>query len=295
MLNIPEADWYYLLDTIQKERCTPFLGAGASAGTFPLGSEIAKRWAKEYNYPMPDSYDLSRVAQFVAVTTAPMEPKDRIQQLFQAISLPDFTDPHEPHRILADLPFPIYMTTNYDNSMASALTMRYRYPSLEVCRWNTYLRENEKSIFDIDPNYIPTANNPFVFHLHGNLKKSESLVLTEDDYLDFLVSISNNSDLLPKYIRKAMFSNSILFMGYRIADWNFRVLFQSLLAKSLARGHIAVMMEPEYEGVSREQQENAQKYLENYYARLQIRVYWGTFQEFAAELRRRWVDFNNAI
>ena len=41
------------------------------------------------------------------------------------------------------------------------------------------------------------ADNPVVFHLHGHLGLAESLVLTEDDYLDFLVSISRNDDLIP--------------------------------------------------------------------------------------------------
>src|SRR5215472_19334012 len=93
MLNITDRDWNSLLDKIKKGKCTPFLGVGASYGIFPLGSEIARQWAKEYGYPMEDSYDLVRVAQFVAVTRDSMTPKDRIQELFKRIPLPDFTSP----------------------------------------------------------------------------------------------------------------------------------------------------------------------------------------------------------
>jgi SIR2-like domain len=296
MLNMTEDNWNLLLGRIKAGRCTPFLGAGASFGTFPLGSEIAKEWAKEHNYPLDDSLDLARVAQFLAVTVDGMAPKDKIQKLFQALPQPGPASPDEPHRVLADLPFPIFMTTNYDNSMMSALKNRDKDPKLELCRWNTYLRENEKSIFEVDPSYIPTPANPLVFHLHGHLKVPESLVLTEDDYLDFLINISKEENLLPSRIRKAMTGSSLLFLGYRIADWDFRVLFRSIvgyLEKSLIRTHMSVQIVPGYEGISKEQQENVQKYLEAYYAKLEVRVYWGSCSEFAAELRRRWEEYNH--
>ncbi len=149
MLNMTDHDWNILLDKIKKGKCTPFLGAGASFGTIPLGSEIASKWAKEYDYPLDDSLDLARVAQFVAVTEDDsMTPKDRIQDLFQSLPLPDFNSLDEPHRVLADLPFPIYITTNYDTAMISALRFRGKDPKLELCRWNTYLEENEESIFN---------------------------------------------------------------------------------------------------------------------------------------------------
>jgi hypothetical protein len=290
MFNMTDENWKFLLGRIKAGRCTPFLGAGASSGVFPLGSEIAREWAEEYKYPMADSYDLARVAQFVAVTVDPMEPKDRIQQQFQAIPLPDFTSPDEPHSVLADLPFPIYITTNYDNSMMSALQARHKDPKLELCRWNSYVRENEISIFDKDPTYMPTAANPLVFHFHGHHKMPESMVLTEDDYLDFLINISKDENLLPPCIRKAMTGSSLLFLGYKIADWDFRVLFRSIvgyLEKSLIRKHISVQIAPDYEGIMIEQQENVQKYLERYYDRDEVRVYWGSFSEFAAELKGR--------
>ncbi len=288
MLNITDEHWKSLLGRIKVGKCTPFLGAGASSGVFPLGSDIARVWAKEYKYPMADSYDLARVAQFVAVTVDPMEPKDRIQQQFKAIPLPDFTSPDEPHRVLAGLPFPIYITTNYDNSMMTALQARHKDPKLELCRWNSYIRENEISIFDKDPTYTPTAANPLVFHLHGHCDVAESMVLTEDDYLDFLIHISEDENLLPLCIRRAMTGSSLLFLGYKIADWDFRVLFRRIvgyLEKSLGRTHISVQIAPEHEGFSKEQQENVQKYLERYYARDKVHVYWGSFSEFARTLK----------
>lgn len=295
MLNMSESDWNLLLGRIKNKKCTPFLGAGACSGVFPLGADIAREWAREHGYPLEDSRDLARVAQYVAVTTDSMAPKEKIQRQFQDFSLPDFKSIDEPHRVLADLPFPIYMTTNYDDSMMSALKSRNKDPKLELCRWNTYLRDNEKSIFEEEQDYVPDVANPVVFHLHGHIKVPESLVLTEDDYLDFLINISKDQNLLPVRIRKAMAGTTLLFLGYRLGDWDFRVLFRGIigyLEKALKRVHISVQIAPDDDGITKAQQEKVQKYLEDYFANLDVRVYWGSCREFAAELRRRWEEYN---
>ncbi len=66
--KLEDEDWDLLLERIKDGNCTPFLGAGACCGKIPIGSQIASEWAKKYDYPMEDSDDLTRVAQFVAVT-----------------------------------------------------------------------------------------------------------------------------------------------------------------------------------------------------------------------------------
>jgi hypothetical protein len=52
MSNISEGDWKRLIEKIKDGRCTPFIGAGACAGVFPLGAEIAAQWAQEHSYPL---------------------------------------------------------------------------------------------------------------------------------------------------------------------------------------------------------------------------------------------------
>ena len=59
-------DWELLLGRIKDGKCTPFLGSGACSEKISVISQIANEWAKEYDYPMEDSYDLTRV-EFVTV------------------------------------------------------------------------------------------------------------------------------------------------------------------------------------------------------------------------------------
>src|SRR5918912_176333 len=65
--RLEEKDWTNLLQRIRDKKCTPFVGAGACAGTLPLAWQIARQWAERYNYPLTDSTDLARVSQFLAI------------------------------------------------------------------------------------------------------------------------------------------------------------------------------------------------------------------------------------
>ena len=286
--KLEERDWDILLNRINDGKCTPFLGAGACFGALPLGSEIAQKWAKKYDYPLNDSANLVRVAQFLAVQYDPLFPKEEIVQIFKNLTPPDFTAPDEPHGVLASLPLPVYMTTNYDDFMAQALKDRYKDSKREICRWNVLIKDHP-SVFETQADFSPTVANPVVFHLHGHNEAAESLVLTEDDYLEFLANIARDPDLLPLRIQKALAGSSLLFVGYRLADWNFRVLFQALRPSLQRLMSVAVLVPPRDTKSARKK---AQEYLNRYYESMDLRVYWGTAREFSAELRKRWDDFS---
>ncbi|MBE9534236.1 MAG: SIR2 family protein [Proteobacteria bacterium] len=289
--TLEEKDWDTLLRRIKDGKCTPFLGAGACFGVLPLGSEIARKWAKEYDYPLCDINDLARVAQFLVVDRDDhMFPKEEIVRLFKDVAPPDFNEPGEPHGILADLPLPVYITTNYDDFMVRALKSRNKDPKQELCRWNKYIK-SQPSIFASEPGFTPSPANPVVFHFHGYKEVPESLVLTEDDYLDFLVNISRDQALLPPRIQKALTGASLLFIGYRLADWNFRVLFRGLINSmegSLRRLSVAVQLPPD---ASEPERLKAQSYLTEYFKNTDVRVYWGTARDFSTELKERWEKF----
>jgi hypothetical protein len=289
--TLTETDWDTLIKRIKEGQCTPFLGAGLCYGILPLGKEIATGWAEANKYPLKDCCDLARVAQFLAVTRDPMFPKEELRRQFKKVPPPDFDNPSEPHRILASLPFPIYITTNYDDFMTQALKRERAGGDVkrEYCRWNSQTRRMP-SIIDAKSEITPS--NPVVFHLHGHLEVPQSMVLTEDDYLDFLVAISKSTRLLPAQIQGAFGGTSLLFLGYRLADVNFRVLFRSLvsyLEKSLSRTHISVqLLPPQEDVVAGVEKDKVQEYFDNYFGDLHIRVYWGTCLEFIADLKSRW-------
>jgi hypothetical protein len=289
---LTEEDWDVLLRRIDKQKCTPFLGAGAAHGVLPLGGDIAKEWSKTYDYPMEDRSNLIAVSQFLALKYSDsIFPKDLIVEKFEKIAPPNFDEPDEPHRVLADMNLPVYVTTNYDDFMTRALVRHHRQANRILCQWNRavkdYVAENP-TVLEKDPSYKPTVANPVVFHLHGHVPVAESLVLTEDDYMDFLVNISVDPNLIPAPISRALTGTSLLFIGYRISDWNFRVLlrsFERFMESSLSRLNVAVMPPPDGPD---ETKQKMQDYLTKYYENIDVRVYWGTAREFVKDLWDRW-------
>lgn len=137
---LEEKDWDILLKRIKNGKCTPFLGSGACSEKISVIFQIANEWAEEYEYPMEDSYDLARVAQFVAVIEEDeMFPRDeicnKITELSEEVTPTCFGTPYEIHGVLADLPLPVYITTTYDDLMVKALESRGKAPIQEICRW----------------------------------------------------------------------------------------------------------------------------------------------------------------
>lgn len=291
--SLTEDDWYALLQGISDESCTPFLGAGVCHPTLPLGGEIAREWARAEGYPLDDPHDLARVAQFLAVKHRnPMLPKLRLLERLNIDGVGPATDaPCEPHTILAALPFPIYLTTNYDDFMFRALERQPgKAPQRDFCRWNDLPRvKAAPRVLGRETTYDPSKEEPLVYHLHGYHKVRESLVLTEEDYLIYMVNVwgdQQDHDRLPPRIHEA-FVMSLLFIGYSLADWDFRMLFQwAVMSTASGLRNISVTVQlPEPDDAKRE-------FLVQSCDQKLIRVYWGTAEQFAADLRERWEAFS---
>jgi hypothetical protein len=291
-------DWENLLRNIKKHRCTPFIGAGVSAFKnedgkpwLPLGSTIANEWAKKFDYPLEDAWHLAKVAQFVAIVSGDeMSPKLELGEKLEKINPPHFSDQkyaNMPHSVLADLNLPIYITTNYDKFMEEALISRGRKPDSEYCRWNEALEFAGNSLFE-NPQYAgPTENKPLVYHLHGIIDEPQSMVLTERDYIDFVINLTIDENLIPTVIRKALAMTSLLFIGYSLEDINFRVIFQGIMSKiksSFQFSSIAVQLPPT---ISPQKQGKALEYLDKYTKNMfKVNVYWIDASEFSRQLRK---------
>ncbi|HEU0021577.1 MAG TPA: SIR2 family protein [Dehalococcoidia bacterium] len=186
------------------------------------------------------------------------------------------------------------MTTNYDEFMVQALASQHKDPRRELCQWNELVR-GSPSVFDAGSSYDPTPANPVVYHLHGHNRVPESMVLTDDDYLDFLVRISSREALLPHQIQRALTGSSLLFVGYSLSDWTFRVLYRGLVSateKSLRRISVTVQLPPP-SGDDPEVGQNIQNYMDQYFGSTDMKVSWCTAREFCAELKRRWDNFSS--
>ena len=283
-----ERDWELLVDKVNRRQCTPFLGAGVSYPSMPTGAELSEQLATRYPYPLTDNWNLPRVAQYVATTFDAEFVKARVAERIlerEKERAPDFSDPDQPHRILADLGLPLYLTTNYDRLLSSAFQAIGVSPTTRVSRWNFETR-SEPGITE-----PPSSESPLIFHLHGIATNIPSMVLTEDDYVDFMTEAQvAPEDVVPLPIRTALATTNLLFVGYSLHDWNFRVLLRSLMRKvqkTSQRFNMSVQMKPGKDLVVTELRQEAEKFLCDYLETEKVTVHWGDAGEFLRDLRRR--------
>lgn len=100
------------------------------------------------------------------------------------LGYPRFGGQDDPLLRLANLPFKTILTTTPFTFIEDALRRAGKNPRTEICRWNKDLADSIQST--IDDLYRPSVSEPLVYHLHGLDRWADSLVLSEDDYLDYL-------------------------------------------------------------------------------------------------------------
>ena len=169
--------------------------------------------------------------------------------------------------------------------MEEALEVKGKSPMTEFCRWNDELGRYAisaglPSVFDKEKDeapiiklkyrpkakpYNPSIAEPLVYHLHGIMDIPQSMVLTEKDYFDFVISINESRDnRLPNKIKQALLSTYLLFIGYRLEDITFRVIFQGVINKfdpSIGRTCMALQLPTSF---PKKNQEKIQKYFTAY-------------------------------
>jgi hypothetical protein len=75
-------------------------------------------------------------------------------------------------------------------------------------------------------------NQTVLFKIHGHIgrgrKTDDTFVITEEDYVSFLGRMGSGNSVIPADLAVLMLSRRLLFLGYGLRDWNFRVLFDRL-------------------------------------------------------------------
>jgi hypothetical protein len=132
-------------------------------------------------------------------------------------------------RMLAALPFRMCITTNYDHLFETALR------ETEIERG---LHKNPIVII-YDPDRTgpservsldPDPARPVLFKLHGDIDKSRSIVITEEDYITFIAKMATGESHhpIPTAIKARLAEWPILFIGYSLKDYNLRLLFKTI-------------------------------------------------------------------
>jgi hypothetical protein len=87
-----------------------------------------------------------------------------------------------------------------------------------------------------------------------------------------------------------MVDSALLILGFSLDDWNFRVLFRSIMSQEgnlLGNySHVAVQIDPEDSRIG--DPERARLYFESQFRGVEVTIYWGNVVNFVSQLRDEW-------
>jgi SIR2-like domain len=252
-----------LAERMLQERCVFFLGAGASVDftrpSLPTGNELSQLLAKKYGLEWHEHIPLSMVAYYYEflhdreslnsflqdhIGNAEIEPSATVQLLSELLKTLEGAGKKT-----------LTITTNYDLQFEQAYRNTVgRDPGIVIYKGGWDHRDRGRQLYDglgseKPSEWIPSdRRKSWLFKLHGCISQPEghNLVITDEDYVNFLANALSNdpSKRLPTYINGIIARSTILFVGYGLADYNFRVIFKTTVEE--AEGRAAVSYAVQY-------------------------------------------------
>lgn len=214
------------------------IGAGASAGSgYPDWRGLLKKLRKtaldrgDTLAWRKDIEDLNDALWTAEVLTRKFR-KGQLSSLIKT-EFGDHRRVGEPHRTLARMPFPHYLTTNYDRCIERALRTASR--SFVTVRWS---ETNAVSDFLIGLNHPKTERR--VVYLHGRSgDPDDDIVLTESDYVGRYIA----SDDARRKLMAIFMTNPVVFIGFSLNDPDLANLMREVTArlKTTRPSHFALM------------------------------------------------------
>lgn len=95
------------------------------------------------------------------------------------------------------------------------------------------------------PIALPTTEGPIVYNLFGRHDHPQSMVLNEQNLLDYLVSVTKESPALPDAVRATLRAEStvFLFVGFGFENWWLRLLLKVLQVTGVKDRGISLALE----------------------------------------------------
>ena len=239
-----------ILDGLNHRMVIPFLGAGASQSRahlnandnknsnifIPTALELANYLARKSEFPNDEGVDLAKVAQYYNLVGGRAPLHRELHNIFNR----DF--PIAPlHNFLASIDTPLLIiTTNYDDLIERAFVRHNRQFDVVVhasdprigdrLLWFEYGTDTPR---EISPNRldINLEKKTVIYKMHGAVDRQsadrDQYVITEDDYIDFIVRMTKNK-AVPAIFAELFQSSHFLFLGYSLRDWNLRVILNRI-------------------------------------------------------------------
>jgi len=304
--------WDGICRSVRDKTFVPILGPDFGEHVFGSSRMLAYELGQKSNYPFTNSRpDIRKVAQYIRTHDSDAEAQGKVRDalfdkmkakaasyfgprfdseedpvaVLEALVPAMLRDESDPFRILAEVNAKLYVTTNLDRLLEETLRHCGKEPVELVTHWRDAIEGEQPFLGD------PKPEKPFVYYAFGKAVYDDRWILAEDDYFDYLIRTAPDTRI-PTVVSNELIKGSLLFLGFPVGDWKFRILFRMIMAKEgrsrLSRyAHVAVQVNPEEHTLA--DAEHAKRDLERYFSKadVQFDVYWGSAADFLRDLQSR--------
>lgn len=212
-----------ITEALQRRLLTLFIGADLPSAVTGLASraDLARDLARRAG--LDETLSLAEVAQRVSQAGNRFTFTNFLRQ---ALNMPGKA-PQPFHRRIVELVTAHHIETVITSAYDSLLASAFQAAGVGC---NEVLRGSDLSY--INPDW------PTVIWLYGKAEQVDTLVVTDRDHSDLLRD--RNKEALLDEVRRAFRRNTVLFLGYNLADPDFRFLFDQIAESRFARLAYAV-------------------------------------------------------
>ena len=236
-----EEDLNYIKKRIAAHECILFLGSAihvppppelpqyqySQDKAPPVGGQLSKILAEKCDYPGADWWNLQRVSQYFEMKT---KFRSRlVDEIKDAVHVN--REPSPILRMLAELEFPVVITTNYDQLYEKVVEEKAKAENItDPYQVSVYNPNIKKKVETLDCPHKPDPKRPYILKIHGDVDTEESIVLTDEDYIQFVLRMSDQKPYHPfgPNVLAHLIRWPTLFVGYSLMDYNLRLLFKTL-------------------------------------------------------------------
>ncbi len=237
-----------LASHLLKGKCLPFLGAGASADPnkpdLPTAARLSELLARKCDLRWHEYIPLSTIAfyfefffarddlnDFLAnqIGKSIIEPSESIEKLVEIIT------------VVEERRGPLLVvTTNYDQHFEKTYEAATgRLPEVIVYKGGHNPNDRMAKLHAKADEWWDVGDRSALYKMHGCISdpSGQNLVVTEEDYVNFLTNALSEDEKkrVLHRVRGKIARGTILFVGYSLADWNFRVIFKATAEREEAR------------------------------------------------------------
>lgn len=199
-------DWKGLLERFSPCHINKYYSQLGTSSLPMIASAIAEDVNNEF-WSLPDDNSFKLEHQDKAVNKSSVL-KIKMAKYFWDLSKKDFPEKYRDEiSLLSNLNIDGIITTNWDD------TAERIFPN-----FTPYIGQKELI-------FSPTYDMAEIYKIHGCMTKPESMVLTAEDYEDF---VAKNSYLAAKLII-LFIEHPVIFIGYSIADNNIQDILKSII------------------------------------------------------------------